>query len=97
MERNEVNKNAMGGTELMMKRLYDTLDPNLLDRFQIIGSRARELKEDKVRILWQHDLPDDPESAHLANGGWKRYHKLVFVSNWQMQRYIQMYDIPWSH
>lgn len=97
MERNEVNKNAMGGTELMMKRLYDTLDPNLLERFQIIGSRARELKEDKVRILWLHDLPEDPESAHLANGGWKRYHKLVFVSNWQMQRYIQMYDIPWSH
>lgn len=97
MERNEVNKNAMGGTELMMMRLYDTLDPDLLDRFQIIGSRVRELKEDKVRILWLHDLPEDPESAHLANGGWKRYHKLVFVSNWQMQRYIQMYDIPWSH
>jgi len=97
MELNELNKNAMGGTELMMKRLHDSIDQDLLDRFQIIGSRVRELKEDKVRILWLHDLPADPESAHLANGGWKKFHKLVFVSNWQMQRYIQAYDIPWSH
>lgn len=97
MERNEVNQNAMGGTELMMKRLHDTMDPVLLDKFQIIGSRVRELKEDKVRILWLHDLPEDPESRHLANGGWKKFHKLVFVSNWQMQRYIDAYGIPWSH
>ena len=57
MELNELNKNAMGGTELMMKRLHDSIDQDLLDRFQIIGSRVRELKEDKVRILWLHDLP----------------------------------------
>ena len=96
MERNEVNQNAMGGTELMMKRLYDSIDPTLLDQFQIIGSRVRELKHDKIRILWLHDLPEDPESRHLANGGWDKFNKLVFVSNWQMQAYIKAYDIPWD-
>tara|TARA_R110000822_G_scaffold88734_2_gene205455 strand:- start:5541 stop:6362 length:822 start_codon:yes stop_codon:yes gene_type:complete len=43
-----------------------------------------------------HDLPDDPESHHLADGGWRRFNRLVFVSNWQMQQYIDRYNIPYS-
>lgn len=96
MELNEVNANAMGGTELMLSRLHERVDKDLLSKFQIICSRVRELDPNKVRILWLHDLPEDPESRHLADGGWSRFHKLVFVSNWQMQRYIQAYDIPWD-
>jgi glycosyltransferase involved in cell wall biosynthesis len=93
----EVSAKARGGTELMGERLETSIDPELLSNFQIIRSRVRELDESKVRILWLHDLPDDPESHHLADGGWKKFHKLVFVSNWQMQKYIERYDIPWSH
>jgi UDP-glucose:(glucosyl)LPS alpha-1,2-glucosyltransferase len=92
----EVSAKAMGGTELMGARLEATIDPDLLSNFQIIRSRVRDLDETKLRVLWLHDLPDDPEANHLANGGWKRFHKLVFVSNWQMQAYIAKYDIPYS-
>lgn len=93
----EVSANAMGGTELMGQRLENSLDPDFLSQFQIIRSRVRDLDESKIRVLWLHDLPDDPESQHLANGGWKKFHKIVFVSNWQMQAYIAKYNIPWSH
>lgn len=92
----EVSAKAMGGTELMGARLESSIDPDLLSNFQIIRSRVRDLDESKVRILWLHDLPDDPESHHLANGGWNKFHRLVFVSNWQMQAYVAKYDIPWS-
>jgi len=96
MEVNELSKNSRGGTELMLERIHSRVNPDLLNECQIIPSRVRELKEDKIRILWQHDLPGDPESHHLANRGWEKFHKIVFVSNWQMQQYISHYDIPWS-
>ena len=93
MEVNELSKNAKGGTELMMERLHASVDKELLDQCQIIPSRVRDLDESKIRILWQHDLPGDPESEHLKNGGHSRFHKIVFVSNWQMQAYINHYNI----
>jgi glycosyltransferase involved in cell wall biosynthesis len=96
IETNELSVRAMGGTELMLERIYSTLDPELLDKFQIIPSRVRELNPNKVRILYCHDLPEDPESKHLENGGWRNFHKIVFVSNWQMQQYINHHKIPWE-
>ena len=97
MEVNELSKNARGGTELMLERLHSSISPDLMKEVQIIPSRVRDLQEDKIRILWLHDLPGDPESEHLKNRGWEKFHKLVFVSNWQMQAYVQYYNIPWSH
>jgi glycosyltransferase involved in cell wall biosynthesis len=93
---NEVNKNANGGSELMTRRIAESLDKDLLKEFQIISSRVRNLDESKLRVLICHDLPGDPESEHLANDGWNRFHRIVFVSNWQMQGYISRYNIPWS-
>ncbi len=95
--RNEANMNANSGSELMMKGLERELGEEFLEDFQIILSRPRELDETKIRIFWAHDLPADPESQKaLSNNGWKRFHRFVFVSNWQAQRYIEMYGIPWS-
>lgn len=97
IEKNETSKNSRGGTELLQERLYDGLVPReLLEQFQIVCSRVRELDDTKFRIFWAHDLPNDPESHFLANGGWNKFHRLVFVSNWQMQAYVQQYSIPWS-
>lgn len=96
MEVNEVNQNANGGTELMMRRIYSSIDKDLLDNFQIIPSRVRELENDKIRVLYCHDMPEDPESQHLENGGWKKFHKIVFVSYWQQQAYINKFGIPYS-
>jgi hypothetical protein len=62
VEVNELNKNARGGTELMQERLHKSIPEQLLNKFQIIPSRVRELDPDKKKILWLHDLPHDPES-----------------------------------
>lgn len=97
MEVPDVANNARGGTELMMRSLYDGRIPrDLLENFQIIPGRVRDLDPSKVRLLWLHDLPSDPESQHLANGGHARFNRLIFVSQYQMQAYINQFDLPWS-
>jgi UDP-glucose:(glucosyl)LPS alpha-1,2-glucosyltransferase len=89
--------NAMGGTEIMKVKLGQALPESLLDNFQIFVSRVHEELSDKhVRVLWLQDLAGDPESNHLANGGWAKFHKLVFSSYWQMRGFVEMYNIPWS-
>jgi len=95
METNELAQNAKGGTELMQEALYNNLPADLLQYFQIIPSRVREVDDSKIKIYWLHDLPGDPESDHLKAGGWNRFDKLVFVSNWQMQAYQKHYGLPW--
>lgn len=97
IEINNLSKGAMGGSELMLNRLYSTLPRDLLEQFQIVPTRLRELKEDKFRIYWCHDLPGDKEvDGALADNGWHRFHRVVFCSNWQAQRCIETYSIPWS-
>lgn len=91
----ELSKNAMGGTELMKHALYQRLDPELLDNFHITASRYRGDMPGKTEIYWLHDLPGDPESEHLKNGGWNKFEKLVFVSNWQFQWYQRHYGLPY--
>jgi len=97
IERNDLNKNARGGTELMQERLHSSIDPDLLSKFQIIPSRVRELEDDKKKILWLHDLPNDPESAHLSEAkSRERFDKIVCVSDWQMQLYNLISNVPYS-
>ena len=91
----ELSKNAMGGTEMMKYGLQDRIDPILLDKFHITASRFRGTEPGKIELYWLHDLPGDPESAHLANGGWNQFEKLIFVSNWQFQAYQQHFGLPW--
>ncbi len=93
---NEISANSKGGTELMRMGLQQRLDPSLIEDFQIIPSRVRELDESKIRVLWLHDLPGDPECDHLKNGGHEKFHQLVCVSNWQMQQFAAFYRIPYS-
>lgn len=95
--RSEMNKNAMGGTELIATKMTEVIDKELLKEFQIIVSRVEEpLDETKIRILHLQDLPGDPASDHLKNGGWNKFHRLVFATNWQMQAFIGHYGIPYS-
>lgn len=95
--RNEYNENSKGGTELLIKELEENVNPDLLSQVNIYPSRIRgDIDNSKPTIYWLHDLPEDPESAHLLNGGWEKFDKLVFVTNWQMQKYIDFFNIPWS-
>ncbi len=96
LERSDITKNAKGGSEIVAEKLVEGLGEKL-NGYQVVISRLKfPLKNDKVRIFFAHDLPEDPESEHLRNEGWNQYHKLAFVTNWQQQQYIQHYNIPWS-
>lgn len=94
-EVNEISANSKGGTELMRMGLEERLDPELLEDFQIICSRVRKIEEDKIRIYWLHDLPEDPETNHLKGSASRdRFHKLVFCGNWQYNRYRDYLGVP---
>lgn len=95
--RNEVGANAKGGTELMRDMLEQSLDSQLLDNFQIFMSRPRELDSTKIRLIQCHDLAEDPESRKFGDQNFRNsFHKLLFISNWQYQRYQLIHQIPYD-
>lgn len=88
---------AQGGTELMNKALYERVDNDLLDQFNIIKSRVRHIAEDKKNILWLHDLWSDPEAQHLKDPEKRaQFDRLVFVSNWQLGTYNLTLGVPYA-
>jgi UDP-glucose:(glucosyl)LPS alpha-1,2-glucosyltransferase len=88
---------ANGGTEMMRKELFSRVDEELLDKFQIICSRVRWIDPKKPTILWLHDTWDDPESQHLSDAERiKRFDRLVFVSNYQMNTYNMAHGVPYQ-
>lgn len=94
-EENEISINAYGGSELVKRMISSKMPEDILNNFQIITSRVRELQEDKIRVYWLQDLPEDPEISHLANKSSRdRFHKFVFCNNWQYNRYIDKLKIP---
>ena len=93
----ELAEKSNGGTEQMLRRLKNTLDPELLEEFQIICSRVRYVDPNKKSILWLHDLPGDPESEHLRDPQSRaRFDNIVCVSDWQMQQYNTVLGLPYS-
>lgn len=86
----------MGGTELMGHRIDSTCNKTLLDQCQIIHSRVRELDPNRKKILVLHDLAGDPEVQHLKEGGWSLFDQLVFVSNWQQEKYHMYLGVPYD-
>ena len=96
-EDNEVSVNSQGGTERTKRSIAALIDPSIASNFQIVCSRPRELLEDKIRVLWLHDLPNDTEIQILATEeGRSKWHRLVFSSNWQHQQFVDHMKIPWS-
>lgn len=96
-ERNEISTKAAGGTEIMRDLLEKSIDKDLLDNFQIIMSRTRELNPKKIRIIQVHDLPEDPESNKFKDPNFvNSLHKMVFISNWQYSRYQIIHGIKYD-
>ena len=97
-DENEISIKAHGGTELAKRMLANTLDKELLSHFQIIPSRIRDLQEDKIRILFLNDLAGDPEVAQLKDHNYRnKFHKFVFISNWQYQQFQTILNFPYDH
>lgn len=88
---------AMGGTELILAHLKQAL-PELTDQVQIIMSRPEQVAhENKPRILWLQDLPQDPASACLKDASYRtKFNRIVFASNWQQQMYNIYAGIPYA-
>ena len=97
VETNELSKGASGGTEMMLRRIHRELDPDLLDKVQIIPTRVRELDPGKKKILWVHDTFRDPEVRHLADPRSRsRFDAIVFVSNHQRSLCCEVLNLPYS-
>ena len=94
-----VSDKALGGTELMKKWLFEEMEkkePGLFDKFQFISTRVRKL-EKKQRILWVHDLANDPEVQHLKEkDNWGKYERVVFVSHWQQYQFQAYLGLPYD-
>jgi glycosyltransferase involved in cell wall biosynthesis len=93
----EYNQNANGGTELISRKLEQYIPQKLLDKFQIICGRVSNLNENKIKLLWIHDTPRQIDNEHLKDGGWGKFHKMIFISHHQMEEYVREYQIPYSH
>lgn len=92
----EVGKNAMGGTELQAAYLEKYVDKELLNKFQIIISRAREL-QDKPRLFWVKDLHVDPEVQKLKDPNFLNQFKYVIHnSDFQRAMYHAYLGVPWE-
>jgi len=98
LSENIVNPNAMGGTELLREGLFSRLPPELRIDYNFMLSKVRdEFFDERKAILWLHDLPEDPESAHLKDKESRdRFAKLVFVSHWQQYNYHMTLGIPYE-
>lgn len=97
-EENEISKNANGGTEIAKRKLAEIIDPQLLEHFQIISSRIRDLNWEKIRIFCGHDLALDPESAKFKDNNFKNsFHKFVFISNWQYYQYQLVHGFSYDN
>jgi UDP-glucose:(glucosyl)LPS alpha-1,2-glucosyltransferase len=91
------NPVAIGGTEMMKKRLMEGLPQELKDKVNVICSRVRDVDEDKSNVLWLHDMWNDPESLHLRDeSSRERFAKLVFVSNYQQNTYNLGLGVPYA-
>src|SRR3990167_5152979 len=85
----------MGGTELILGNLQAAL-PELTSQVQIMMSRPQNYTfENKPRVLWLQDLPEDPASAVLRDPSYRtQFNRIVFASHWQQQRYNMILGIP---
>ena len=99
LQLNAVSDKAIGGTELMRNWLFTELEkrePGIKDKFQWISTRVRGL-EDKQRILWVHDLANDPEVQHLKDKeNWNQFERIVFVSHWQQHMFKTHLGFPYE-
>jgi glycosyltransferase involved in cell wall biosynthesis len=96
LAKDELSKNAMGGSELMKYRLVQELGEEFLSDFQIFVSRVQEdLDSNRIKIYWHQDMPMDPAAAHLKDGGWEKYDYFVFNSDWQMNMFNLYLGVPY--
>ena len=92
--KDELSKNAKGGTELQKNFLERMLPTELLENVQIYPSRIQEARDEtKTGIFWAHDLAQDPAVEAVFKTDIENF---VFVSNWSMEQYNLRRQIPYG-
>ena len=82
----------MGGTEILAANLAKRVD---LSGINLIVSTCHPLDPSKPNILWQHLNTDGGAVQELHNPEYVAgLQKIVFVSNWQMEKYIREFNLP---
>jgi glycosyltransferase involved in cell wall biosynthesis len=88
----------IGGTELQYNLLYQHVDNNLLDNFQITTSVPEKipLAKDKINILWIQNSYDQPNLAPWFKdpSNHEKYSWYVFNSHWCAEKYRMMFKVP---
>lgn len=96
LHNDEVGCNAMGGTELQAAYLMKYVDNELLNKFQIVISRCREL-QDKPRLFWVKDLHLDPEVQKLKDTNFlNQFEYVIHNSYWQRDMYRGYLGVPYD-
>ena len=97
MDFKKSNFYARGGTEIQFDKLYQYVDNELLNHFQITTSIPEKipLSKDKINILWVQNSYDQPNLAPWFKNkeNHKKYDFYVFVSNWCYEQYRKYFDI----
>lgn len=86
-----------GGTEILWSNFCKYVNKSHRDKVNIILSDCRHelLRADIPNILWQHVDTDQAVARGLADPAFVRsLEKIVFVSNWQRQKYIAQFNLP---
>lgn len=92
-----IDKIAMGGTEMSTRALYKHVDPELLKFFNIIPSRVKFIDPEKHNIFVAHDLAGDPEMRKFQDPSFrKQFNQIVCVSEWQMVEFNKNLGIPFG-
>lgn len=111
VEFDEFSEKFLGksGVGISTKNIFKRLPKDLLNKFQIIIDHTDQfvpLNDNKIRLYWSHLTPEQNEEVAkivnanpkpLANGGWNKFHKIIFISHHQMEGWINVYNIPRSH
>lgn len=94
-----VDFSSNGGTENMVRELYQNLGHDALDRFEWIVSYPPQgfIKGEKPVILWVHDWVDDPAFNVLQYRDYvDQFDAFVFVSHIQAEGFRRKFNIPFS-
>jgi UDP-glucose:(glucosyl)LPS alpha-1,2-glucosyltransferase len=97
-EENDISKGASGGTEITKRSISALIPQDLQEHFQIIPSRVRDIQQDKIRVYWVHDLPEDPEIGHLKDASSRsRFHKIIFNCAYHLNDCVTKLHLPQDH
>ena len=90
----EISANAMGGSEIQAKYLTEHVSKDLLDKFQIVISRSRELT-DKPKLFWAKETHACPEASKLRNPAFRsQFLRIIQNSDWCREKYHDHFGIP---